>query len=180
LTFGLGIIILQGVSIRALSNVQYGCQVDILDFVFQTLTAERVTGLISYFCGTAGWVGERALSISGTIRYSIGCQADILDFVFWTANCKRTHTLAIPAMLHVCLLDLLFNFNSTRTFRSCMCRLKGHAKIHSVTIQPAVVCNYVIYVNSITVNKSVKITCTANINSHEAPHEHMVSGPFHF
>jgi hypothetical protein len=39
---------------RAQSDIQYGRQADILDFVFQTVTAERVTQLISYFCGIAG------------------------------------------------------------------------------------------------------------------------------
>jgi hypothetical protein len=48
---------------RAWSNILYGRQADILDFVFRTVTAEWVARMISYFCGIVGWIGGGALSI---------------------------------------------------------------------------------------------------------------------
>jgi hypothetical protein len=50
------------------SDIQYGHQADILDFIFcRVCSAEWVTRLISYFSGIAEWVG----GILGVIWYSI-------------------------------------------------------------------------------------------------------------
>jgi hypothetical protein len=81
---------------RARSDIQYGRQADILDFVFRTLTAEQVTRLISYFCGIAGGLrGRRPIAFGRDPIFNMAAKADILDFVFQTVTAEPIARLFI-------------------------------------------------------------------------------------